>query len=330
MNDWIHVPGFPPPEKRDSVKFHFLKSISYSTRMLFYLLLVFLGFMIQFVLMSPWEGAIFLILATILNLVKGCDVRTEQKAFCEALDWTGVSIERLHEIIRHRKRIEKWDKDAIDISNTLGGTTFFLTALGLSVTALILSGFSTNIQVGGIFALDMLILILPLWFNGMRRIHNQSELCKKVDIIIDIEKYFNSIKGEREHFKPALLLAHDKSGKCIPKDARFSISFDDAPDSLYGIQSQINMNLVQDIAYPYFYCVIAAKPGTRLGRYVNEITRNRNIIIEFQVDKNAEVIVIRQRTTRQTGYHTKLNACRYIFAVSLNAVRMILNSGQLD
>jgi hypothetical protein len=52
MNNGIRIPGFPPPEKQDSVKFYVFKSLSYSTRMIIYLLFIAFGFLIQYVMMN--------------------------------------------------------------------------------------------------------------------------------------------------------------------------------------------------------------------------------------------------------------------------------------
>jgi len=68
----------------------------------------------------------------------------------------------------------------------------------------------------------------------------------KIDIIQDMEKYFATVRKEGEHFKPALLLARNRKGECMPKDARFTVFFDGMPADFYGVQAQININEVQE------------------------------------------------------------------------------------
>jgi len=324
MNNGIRIPGFPPPEKQDSVKFYVLKSLSYSTRMIIYLLFIAFGFIIQYVMMNAWPGAIFLICATVLNLVRGYDSRARLKAFEPDTQWTTVDMGRIYEIENLEKKAKKWDRDVLDISNGLGAFVFILLILGLFILSSVLSGFYEFAEVRSILLTDTIILILPMWFNGIRRILTQNNLRIKIDIIKSVEEYFRTVKLEGEHFKPALMLARDKTGKSMPKDVRFTITFDDMPADFYGIQAQININLVQGTGYPYFYCVIPAKTGFGLREHLNKIPRDKNVIIEFQHDVQAEVIVIRQYTTQTSGYHTKPKSCRYILAVAIHAARMIL------
>jgi len=324
MNNGIRIPGFPPPEKQDSVKFYVLKSLSYSTRMVIYLLFLAFGLLIQYIMMRVWPGAVFLICATVLNLVRGYDSRARLNAFEPDRQWTTVDMSRIYEIEELDEKTKKWDRDILDISNGLGVLVFVFALMGMFILSTLLMGFSRQADVGYILIADTIILIFPLWFNGTRRILTQSNLRIKIDIIKDTEQYFRTIKLEREHFKPALMLYRDKTGKSIPKDVRFTISFDGMPVNFYGIQAQININLVQGSSYPYFYCVIPAKTGFGLREYLNKIPRDRNIIIEFQHDVQAEVIVIRQYTTETSGYHTKMKSCRQILAVAVHAARMIL------
>lgn len=44
MSNLFNIPGFPPPEKQDSVRFHVFKELSYSKRMLLYIFLILIGF----------------------------------------------------------------------------------------------------------------------------------------------------------------------------------------------------------------------------------------------------------------------------------------------
>ncbi|HHV29947.1 hypothetical protein [Acetivibrio mesophilus] len=325
MSNWIHIPGFPPPEKQDRLKFYVLKDISYSTRITIYLLLIAFGFLIQFITMNAWVGAILLVFATALSLVRGFDSHEGLRNFKIDKNWTTVDMERIHEIRKLDDTMTKWDKDALDISNSLGAIAFILFSVGLfifSVFMFVLPGYS---NVGKIILTDAIILVAPLWFNGTRRIIDQKKLRIKIDIIRKMEEVFRSIKAEGEHFKPALMLARNHAGKSIPKDARFTISFDGMPADFYGLQAQININVIEGSNYPYFYCVIPAKVGFGLREYISKIPRDKSVAIEFQEDEQAEVIVIRQFTTKTSGYHTKMFNCINILKISLGAARIILN-----
>jgi hypothetical protein len=325
MNNF-RMPGFPPPEKQDSVRFLVLKGLSYSTRMLLYFLLIAVGFGIQLLMLTVWPGALLLVCATTLNLVIGYDSRVRLKTFDLDSNWTEVDMDRIHQVEKLDARITKWDADSLDISNAQGALMFFVSIAGIIILSLLSGAISGQFAVGVIIFTDAIILVLPLWFNGIRQILKQNNLRVKIGIVTELERFFQTAKQDGETFKPGLLLARDKTGKSVPTDTRFTIRFNDMPADFYGIQAQININLVQGSSYPYFYCVIPAKKGYGLKQYISSIPKRPKVTIEFQEDQSAEVIVIRQTTTKQSGYHTKSPICRSILEVTLIAARMILDN----
>jgi hypothetical protein len=329
MSNLFNIPGFPPPEKQDSVRFHVFKELSYSKRMLLYIFLILIGFLVQILMLRAWPGAVFLLFATILTLVKGYDSRVRMSTFNVDSRWTQVDMDRICQIEELDKKATNWDRDALDISNSIGCFVFILVLIGLLIM-LMTFVFNPSLQlIAVIIVVDAAILILPLWFNGIRRILKQNNLGIKVDIIKQMERYFQTtIKKEGENFVPSLLLATDKSGKSVPKDCKFTITYDNMPDTFYGVQAQINLNIVEGISYPYFYCVIATEHGFGLSRYVEQIKKlvPRNIKIEYDEDKNAEVIVIRQHTTKTSGYHTKIPTCKTILYRAVKTGRDIIQS----
>ena len=326
MSKGIRLPGFPPPENQDSVRFYLFKSLSYSKRMKLYLVLVALGFLFQILLVNIWPGAVFLVCAALLNLVRGYDNRINFKDFKVDDNWTPVDMKQIRQIGELERKMANWDKDMLDISNGAGFVGFVLAIAGLMIAYVFLRIIFVDGAVGGIFITDVVILVLPLWFNGMRQVIKQDDLYIKAGIIKRMEEYFQTIKKDGEFFKPALLLARDSNGKSIPKDSRFTITFDNMPEDFYGLQAQININLVQSSKYPYFYCVIAAKKGFGLKQHVRNIPEHKKIIVVYEEDSEAEVLVIRQRTSQSLGYHTDIKDCKRILEFALTTARNILAS----
>lgn len=326
MNNWLRLPGFPPPEKQDLIRFHLFKSLPYTTRMLLYLLLLAVGFVVQFFTLSAFPGAILLIIAVLLTLVRGYKSRLDKNALKAGSEWTTVNMEKIREVDEFNARLTKWDRDGLDISNGMGFLTFVLALVGILAASLIMRIMMVDDRVRAIFTIDAIVLVLPLWFNGLRQITRQDLLCIKTDIVRKMEAFFQTVCRDGEHFNPSLLLSRDRSGKSVPTDCRFTISFDGMPPDFYGIQAQINLNSVEGTHYPYFYCVLAAKNGFGLERFAQMIPVPKSILLQFQSDSNAEVIVIRQRTTKTSGYHTKLNSCKSILERALYAGRLVMDS----
>lgn len=328
MKNWIRIPGFPPPENQDIIRFHLFKSLPYTARMILYLSLIAAGFIIQIITLTVYPGAFALIFAVLLTLVKGYNNRFDRNAMKPDSSWTQVNMDKLCEVDEFNIRLKKWDKDGLDISNGMGFAMFILTVLGILVVSLLLRMLDVDEPVRKIFTMDAIILVLPLWFNGLRQINKQDLLSLKTSLVRNMEEFFQTICWEGEHFKPALMLNRDNTGKSVPTDCRFTIAFDGMPANFYGVQAQINLNEVQGTYYPYFYCVIAAKRGFGLEKFAKAIPVPKSILLEYDLDDSAEVIVIRQRTTKTSGYHTKINSCKSILERALAASRLILKSYQ--
>ena len=323
MTSFLSLFGFPPPEKRDVVRFYLAKNLPYNPRLYLMLILLAVGFGLQILFMNAVYGAFFLLAGVVLVLVKGYDSRVRIKGFSLDPNWKTVSIDKVQEIEQLRKRSKRWDSDALDISNPLGIFSLILIG-GLALLASVLLGSLANdTRVTIILATDIAIFMVPLWFSGMRFILKQPNLAIKVNIILGLYKVFETIKLEGDEFRPALMLTKGDEGESVPIDARFSIAFPNSPEAFYGLQAQTNLNVVQGASYPYFYCVLAAKPGFGLSQYKERIKLGRKIICEYQEGSQAEVLVIRQHTTKKSGYHTKDRQRTQILMVAMEGGRTI-------
>ncbi len=328
MTSILTLFGFPPPEKRDAVRFYLAKNLPYNPRLYLMLILLAVGFGLQILFMNAIYGAFFLLAGIVLVLVKGYDSRVRIKGFSLDPNWKTVSIDKIQEIEQLRKRSIKWDCDFLDISNPLGIISLILIG-GLALVASFFLGILANdSRVTNILATDIAIFIIPLWFSGMRFILKQPNLAIRVKIILELYEVFKTTKLEGEELRPALMLTKGDKGESVPIDARFSIVFPNSPEGFYGLQAQINLNVVQGTSYPYFYCALAAKPGFGLSQYKDKIKHPEIIICEYQEDSKAEVLVIRQHTTKKSGYHTKDLQRKQILMVALETGRKITETEQ--
>jgi len=328
MRSLLGIFGFLPPEKRDIVKFLVAKNLSYNARFKLTLLFFVIGFGLQILFLTPLFGAPFILAGILLVLVRGYDSRLRLKNFNIDPNWKNVSIEKIQEIEKLRQRSRDWDRDALDISNPLGSFSFVFFG-GLAVAlAIVLGSWTKDSSASLILITDTVLLTFPLWFSGMRFILKQPNLAIRVHIILMLYEEFQRMKENGEEFKPALMLVWKDNKSTVPTDARFSIAFADPPQGFYGLQAQINLNVVQGNSYPYFYCVLAAKPGFGLSQFKEAIEIGKGIICEFQKDSGAEVIVIRQDTSKKAGYYTKDHQCSEIFEVALREGRRICHSSE--
>jgi hypothetical protein len=86
---------------------------------------------------------------------------------------------------------------------------------------------------------------------------------------------------------------------------------------------QISINSVQGRDFPYFYCVLVAKEefgALRVG------PPPKGIEVEPGHDAGVQVVVMRQATTKNAGYHTDPEAARRILAFALGEARRVLGA----
>ena len=106
----------------------------------------------------------------------------------------------------------------------------------------------------------------------------------------------------------------------FPNDTRVLIKFKEASEEFIGLQGQISINSVKARKYPYFYIVFLARPGFKLfEKYGPLKTSLTNITAEQKKTKEVDVIVLRQHTTKTTGYHTDQETQDYIL---LNGIKI--------
>ncbi len=86
---------------------------------------------------------------------------------------------------------------------------------------------------------------------------------------------------------------------------------------------QVNINRVKGSDYPYLYCVLVARPALKLPKQIRTDAPS-NITIETDAKAaDVHVVVIRQKTTKTSGYHTNDAACRVIFQYALDRCRKL-------
>jgi hypothetical protein len=324
MSDFLGSFGFPVPERRDSIRFYCAKGLPYPARRNLIVGFVLAGLILQLGMLQVWPGLPFLLLAVLLGLVKGYDSRVRLKNFKHDQTWTEVPVEEIRAIETVRRKSIQWDRDALDITNGLGCVVFLVFIL-VGASLCVLAGvIAQDATVFLILAADLVILVVPFFITGVRWALKVGNLSVKVKLLLQVYEYFNRCKVESESFVPMMLLARENDSRTVPVDVRFQIRYKGLPpDRFYGLQATVNINLVQGTSYPYFYCVLVAKPGFGLGEYKSRVQTGAAVMCEYQQQPEAEVLVIRHPTTKTSGYFTNEQACMEILSAAMGAARII-------
>jgi hypothetical protein len=80
---------------------------------------------------------------------------------------------------------------------------------------------------------------------------------------------------------------------------------------------------VQGTSYPYFYVVLVARKGFGLRDAYSAHNAGHRVTKEFKYEGEVEVMVLRQETTKTSGYHTKPAVANEIFYEGLELAEQV-------
>lgn len=271
-------------------------SLPHPARMAISILLVAGGVVVQMVTGSFLLGAAPVLLGNLLLLVRGYDNRVDNKRLSPGAQWQRVGREKLEEILQLDKSIRSWDRSMIDITNYMGVASFLAVLLLLGMGVLVAGGF------GRILALDAMLLLLPHWFTGIRRVLRLPKVVIRASILTHVLDATVDLTREDE-VKILMLLA----GKEVqmPDDIKFQLTFREQDPEFLGLYGQVVINDIQGRSYPYFYVVMVAKKGYGLADVSMEYSPPGSLDKKYDTDAEVEFIVLRQKTTKTSGYHTR-------------------------
>lgn len=289
--------------------------ISTRLRTFMSVLLIGVGFLFQMTTRNILAGLPFIIACLILNLLKGISVK---RVKARKLTWQEVTPLKIEQVIEHCKRIKKFrSKNA----GCLIAVIFFVIfgfSFGVPFLALLVhlpfALFATLVNV--------IILFGGLAFSGRKT----AWMPKALDIKAGIVKRILNQPLIKDHpnFQaiPYLEIGETKDGS-FPNDTRLLIRFKDATKDFIGLQGQISINSVKGRPYPYFYVVLIAKHGFNLLKKFGKRSFDK-LVVERKKTGEVDVIVIRQRTTKTSGYHTNVKVQDYTLETGLKVVKSLL------
>jgi len=301
------------------VVFKLWKSLSYQKRIVVSFSLILCGLILQYFTLTLLPGIPLVVIGTFLILPKGYDNRLDLGKFHPGAEWEKVNQKKVVDFIIIERKMKRWDRSLIDISNPLGIFAFLAVLLGLGILGFQLLD-RVDVSIKLIFW-NAIILILPLWFTGLRRISLIPNMTRKIKlilgIIVDMEPqlkehnvdYFFQLQGEANQ---------------APKDVKFRINIKDHHCDFLGLYGQIVMNQVQNQPYPYFYVVLVSKKNFGLEQTFQNHTIGHPFKVEFKKQGDVDVLVIRQNTkTVKKGYYTKPKQALEIFKQGLNLAEQV-------
>jgi hypothetical protein len=305
---------------RNAVSFHLWQSLNLGPRLALSFSIIAVAFLIQAglyligtnIFLVFLAGLPFLITGNLFLLVNGYDNRIDWKGFDPHSSWEVVSRDRLRRVMELDKALQRWDTSLMDVTSGRGMLTLLL--------FLLLTGLAAVLAPGPIklLGLNTFVLIVPHWFTGTKRILRLPKLLVKADAT---EKLLAAVEPSLAGAKVEVYMLLKGAEKKVPEDVKFRISFENQSPDFLGLYGQTTTNDVQGRSYPYFYTVMVAKKGYGLERAFNEYNPPSGITKEYGAENEVEFVVVRQQTTKTSGYHTDLAASTAIFGQGLSLAR---------
>ncbi len=300
--------------------FRIFPRMSNTLRVAIFIFLFICGISLQLETREFWSGAILIFCSSLLMINKGVDSRLHVERYRHNAEWKPTNRQQIEDIIKMDKKLRRWDRSGYEVSSTWGVILFIV---------VIIVGFcfigNVNDDNMSFFGGDFLILFIPHFLTGFKKFDKISRTLfytkhclKAADIAAEINK---DIKIEFL----TLLIENNKTKALYPKEVKLKMTLDGSPESFLGCYGQISINSVKGTDYPYFYTVIVFKPEFKLNQKFNNITlQNKGMLKEYTVEKDVQVLVLRQVTTRTTGYFTTNKAVRGILAQTFETYRQLM------
>lgn len=299
---WLYL----APDDRGIVVFMLWPSLPYNLRFILSIAFVFVGLGTQFTMGSFFPGCLSLIVGNLFLLVKGYDNRVDFGRYVPSAHWETIEKRKLQELQELERKAKKWDLSALDVTNVGGGLVFITV-----VASLVIIYSAGHLQV---LVLDAMILLLPHWITGIRSILRKPGLIVKVKTI---EKLLNTMEPALKHHEVDLMVLLKGDERKIPDDVKFKVDIRGHDKDFLGLYGQVVINTVQGSSYPYFYVVLVARQSYGLNELFRNYQPPSNVRKEFKIQEKVEVLVIRQTTTKTSGYHTPNSAMHRIFREGL-------------
>jgi hypothetical protein len=293
----------PATEDRRLVVFHVWPSLAYPARLAIAYTLVAAGLLVQLAMVTILPGVLLIGAGNLLLVVRGFDNRVDTNAFDPAAEWERVERTRLADIRELHTRMRRWDQSLLDVTNTRGLLVFLVLAAGGAFFAYRIGGLPR------ILIVDAMVLLLPHWITGVRSILTLPNLVVRTTLIEALLDGFEERPGG--HQVQLLMLLRGSKHK-IPDDVKFKVDIEDHHPDFLGLYGQVVINEVQGKAYPYFYVVLVARRDFGLKALHDSYEPPSNRVLKLTRQDQVEVLVLRQRTTKTSGYHTSSSAARSI------------------
>lgn len=346
---------FYQPEREDKYEVRFLiGGLDYRVRLAVIAACLVLGLMVQ-VLISVWVGWVLVLAGALLGTSRGIENKPRLRG---KRRWEQVTLDEFQGVLDTAERSRRWARSIFNLASWPGLLSLLAAVYVVLLVAAWLGERGRFEPLGPLWVfadfaegranaaqkmwlLDAAALSVPIWLSGLRTTWKPEELVIKVKCLQEAEQCIRGLSPSgltvipqmevsvtrRASSKKKRGLAKPEQDRQLPRDARLQVRFDEAPEEFLGLQIQLSINRVGR-AYPYLYCVLLARQGFGLRQRLGSVSRVGEEMVEYSIEDDVEVVVYRQYTTRQKGYHTNYRARLRIVSGALKLTQQALAAPQ--
>jgi hypothetical protein len=267
-----------------------------------------------------WLSLLLLFVGNLFLMVRGFDTRIRFGKYAPEAEWERVDESKLLEAEQLARKIKGWKKQSIrsilDSSSRFGGCLLVILIFVIFFGTLTIAGVEENFALLAL-GMDAGILLFPHWLTGKHSIFSHPKLLVKIEVIKTLLN--NAQDRLQNHQVEYFMLLKGKETK-VPDDVKFCVKIQNQHPDFLGLYAQIVLNRG---TYPYFYVVLVTKKDYGLREAFKKYTPPSSITKEYPVEKDVDVLVIRQVTTKTSGYHTGSSKIREIFLEGLELAETV-------
>jgi len=171
---------------------------------------------------------------------------------------------------------------------------------------------------------DALALLAPTLIFGWISIWQPPGLAVQLKALLGVYRELEEAGDGDLILMPMLEVAAsaESEERSVPQEARMMIRLRGAPEDFIGVQVQVSLNDVSGTKYPYLYCVLLAREGLAAQLRAARVSDNQ-LVTEPSREGDVSVLVLRQHTTKTSGYHTNERRQLQIVNAALAAARQV-------
>ncbi len=267
--------------------------------------------------------ALFVILA-LLNWVRAVEVKRPD-FLPQQKDWKEVTEREFELAIEKALQVRKW-RASLKKKFTfafIGLTLFWIVGIGFLTSSPSAAAWIFADRGRAYLLVDLVLLLFFAFLTGNRKIWEPEDLAEKLTALKVAWEQLKKMKEPERTDSIQFLIRKARKG-FVPVDARIFCSFPKAGKGFYGVQIQVSINKVQNRKYPYLYAVLVAEAGFGLNKGSEGDGFPSWLLREYKKEKDVEIIVLRQRTTKSSGYHTPESRIKEIVDWALLLAKKIL------